>query len=314
MILGIDFGGTRTRAGLFARTEDGLTLLARDEIASQVAEPQPVVIDRLIALARRVAGDQPIEGIGMAAPGPLNPQRGLIHHAHTLPGWRDVPLAGLVSAAFGGVATVMHNDANLAALAEYERGAGIGCNPLIYLTISTGIGGGVIMDGRLFGGFSGLASEPGHQLVPAPGGGLTRLEALASGTGIGRLAQYRLHTTDQPSTLRDHTRADVDGRRVGMAALAGDALARSVIDEAGTALGIGLVNLLHLFSPQAIVIGGSAAQLGDLLLKPARAVIADHLLDPLFLPHDLIRAAALGDDVCLIGAAYYALRVAVTVA
>ncbi|MCB0154072.1 MAG: ROK family protein, partial [Anaerolineae bacterium] len=140
--LAIDFGGTRTRAAWF---DPSLTLLNRAETLSQVSDRVEVVIQRIIDLARLVvpAGQQPA-AIGISAPGPLDVEQGVILHAKTLPGWEPVPLAQRVSLAFAGVPTVMNNDANLAALAEYRFGAGQGCDPMIYLTISTGIGGGAI--------------------------------------------------------------------------------------------------------------------------------------------------------------------------
>lgn len=308
MILSIDFGGTRTRAGLFAVEADGLTLLERQEIPSQVHDPAAIVIQRIIALAQRVSSGQTIQSIGISAPGPLDPRAGVIYHARTLPGWSNVPLASLISEAFERAPAFMNNDANLAALAEYERGAGVGCDPIVYLTISTGIGGGVVISGRLFGGWSGLASEPGHQLISLPSGELVRLEDVASGTGIGALARAELQTTAVPSSLRGGVIDQIDGKAVGEAAIQGDTLAQSIIERAGRYLGIGLVNLVHILSPQAIILGGSVARLGDRLLNPARAVMAQYILDEQFLPTDLIRPAQLGDDVCLIGAAYYALR------
>ncbi|MBK8025817.1 MAG: ROK family protein [Chloroflexi bacterium] len=306
MILSIDFGGTRTRAALFKRRDDGLTMVARQEILSNVAEPQADVIARIIALAKRVVAVRPLSAIGISAPGPLDPHTGIIYHARTLPGWQNVPLASNISAALGNVPAFMHNDANLAALAEYARGAAEGCDPVVYLTISTGIGGGLVIGGRLYSGWSGLAAEPGHQLVALPTGELVRLEDVASGTGLGALARSTLQQSDKASTLREMPLGQVDGRAVGTAAQRGDPFAVSVVEQAGRYLGIGLVNLMHVISPQAIVLGGSVSLLGDLLLAPARAVIDEYILDRRFLPPDLIRPARLGDDVCLIGAAYYA--------
>jgi len=301
MILSIDFGGTRTRVGWFSETLD---LLARDEDASHTNEPPDAVIARLIDRARRVVpvGETP-RAIGVCGPGP-QAYTGLILNAATLPGWNRVPLADRISAAFGDAPTHMENDANLAALSEYHYGAARGANPALYLTVSTGIGGGAIIDGQLFTGWRGLAIEPGHLKFPAPNGKLYSLEAFSSGTGIGRVARERLAGGDQPSSLR--TVAVVDGKAVGDAAAAGDALALSVIEEAGRWLGLGLVNLIHLFNPQVIVIGGSVVNLGDLIFTPTRQVIAEYLIDPLFNDPDLIRIAQLGDDVCLIGAALHA--------
>jgi glucokinase len=301
MLLSIDFGGTRTRVGWFS---ESLDLLARDEGESHTEESQDAVIARIIDLARRVvpAGEIP-RAIGICGPGP-QAYTGLILNAATLPGWDRVPLAQRISDAFFGAPAHMENDANLAALAEYHFGAARSANPAIYLTVSTGIGGGAIIDGKLFTGWRGLAIEPGHLKFPAPNGKLYSLEEFSSGTGIGRLARERLERSDEESSLRDV--AVVDGKAVGEAAALGDAFALSVVEQAGRWLGLGLVNLVHLFNPQVIVIGGSVVKLGDLIFVPARQVLADNLIDPLFNDPDLIRIAELGDDVCLIGAALHA--------
>lgn len=299
-ILAVDFGGTRTRAGWFS---SNLDLLARAEAPTQAGEPQDAVIARVIETARRVVppGETPLV-IGISGPGP-QAYSGLILHAPTLPGWHNVPLARLVSDALK-APTYMENDANLAALAEYRYGAAQGASPAVYLTVSTGIGGGAVLYGELFTGWRGLAIEPGHLKFPLPDGRIVSLERLASGTAIGSAARERLANTDEPSVLRS---ADmIDGRAVGAAAAQGDALALRVVQEAGRWLGLGLVNIVHLFNPQVIVIGGGAAGLGDLILHPARQVIAEHVTDPAFNDPDLLRVAQLGDDGCLIGAALHA--------
>lgn len=301
-VLAIDFGGTRTRAAWFDET---LQQTARHESLSRVDEPQMQVLERLIDTARQVVptGQRP-QAIGIAAPGPLDPVSGTIRHAHTLPGWREVALAKMVSDAFGGVMTLMQNDANLAALAEYHLGAGRGCDPVLYLTISTGIGGGAVLGGQLFSGWHGLAPEPGHQQFYLPDGRLLRLEEIASGTGLGMRARERLASEGHASILRELT--SIDGKSVGEAARAGDAFALEIVREAGHYLGLGLVNLVHLFNPQAIILGGSVSQLGEMLIGPAREVILSRILDSGFYDESMIRPAQLGDDVCLTGAAYYA--------
>lgn len=302
-LLAIDFGGTRTRVGWYSET---LELLHRDEDLSHTEEPIEVVINRIIQLARRVVPEGKIpNAIGICAPGP-QAYTGYIRYAHTLPAWDNVPLAQQISAAFSDAPTFMENDANLAALAEYQFGAAQGADPALYLTVSTGIGGGAIIGGQLFTGWHGLAIEPGHIKFPALDGKVYSLEALASGTGIGRLARERLTASDTPSGLRQLTQ--VDGKAVGDAAAQGDPLALEVINEAGRWLGLGLVAMVHLFNPQVIVIGGSVVNLGELIFEPARQTLAKFLIDPLFNHDDLLKVAALGDDVCLTGAAIHAQR------
>ena len=300
--LAIDFGGTRTRIAWY---NDNLTQIARDEMPSRVDEGQDVVIARMIELAHSVIPTNgQLKGIGVAAPGPLDPNDGVIYHAKTLPGWSNTPLASLLQDTFQ-VPVKIDNDANLAALAEHRMGAGKGTNPMVYLTISTGIGGGLILDGNIYRGWSGLAIEPGHINFTMSDGSIRRLEALASGTGIGNLAKERLRQnsiTNSPLSELDETQ--LTGEAVGKSAQQGDAFAISIIEEAAMYLGLGVVNLMHLFSPEAVVFGGSVSQLGNLLFAPIQKVIEQRILDTRFLPPNLLRVAYCGDDVCLIGASF----------
>lgn len=301
-ILAIDFGGTRMRAALFSNE---LEMLTRFETFSDVHEEPQKVIDRLIATGRKVVENvQDIDVIGVAAPGPLDASDGIIYHAKTLPGWRDIPLRDIVRDAFDGVATVLENDGNLGALAEYHMGAGNGDDPMVYLTLSTGIGGGVIIDNKLFKGASGLASEPGHMRFFLPDGTVKRLETLASGTALRARAIELLQDQELQSDLRSVD--TIDGKTIGEAALDRDNVAMKVISEASTWLGLGFVNLVHLFNPRAIVLGGSLTKLGDLLLGEAVRILHQETLDPRFLFDDLVRVTELGDNVCLFGAAIYA--------
>ena len=297
--LAIDFGGTRSRAALF---DDDMRLIRRAETPSRVSDGPAAVLDRLAKLGKSVCvANVAPSAIGIAAPAPLDTEAGVIIKAETLPGWSRVPIAAALSNAFDGIPAVVENDANLGALAEYLLGAGQGADPLIYLTISTGIGGGAIINGKIFTGAGGHAIEPGHMRLTLPDGSVRRLEELASGTALGNSARHRLTWDAMPSMLRDLDR--IDGRAVGEAALAGDVLALDCVREAGTWLGLGLVNLLHLFNPAAIVLGGSVMKLGDLILDPARQVIEEHILYQGFLPDNVLRPAKLGEDVCLVGAA-----------
>jgi glucokinase len=295
--LAIDLGGTRLRAALY---DEDYNQIARAETRTLPQEGKERVLARIMATAHEVTRDVRPDVIGMSTPGPMDAERGVILHSFALPGWQDVPLTQIVSDEYGGAPTFAQNDGNLGPIAEFRLGAGRGANPMIYLTISTWIGGGVIIDGKLFTGWSGHAAEPGHMQFLDHEGVPRRLEELASGTALGWTAQRRLATWEGTTILR--AAPDVTGAAVGAAAAAGDTLALEVVHEAAQYLGLGIVNLLHLFSPQAIVIGGSVTKLGDLLFAPMRATIEVRVLDESFLPPNLIRMAALGDDVCLLGA------------
>lgn len=302
--LAVDFGGTRARAAVF---DADCRMIRRAETSSKVEEGPDKTFRRLTALGQSlIRPAMKLNAVGVAAPGPLDAAAGVIIKAETLPGWSDVPIADVLSQAFGHVPVYVQNDGNLGALAEYHRGAGQGADPMIYLTLSTGIGGGAIIDGKLFTGANSLAIEPGHMRLSLPDGSHRRLEELASGTALGYWARHELALTQQASSLRGQ--GAIDGKAVGQAALAGDELALRVVRQAGQWLGLGLVNLLHLFNPAAIVVGGGAVNLGEMLLGPARAVIRQHLLHEDFYADDLIRPAAIGEDVCLVGAALYSQR------
>lgn len=304
-ILALDFGGTRMRAAWATWDADGqIHLQRRVETPTQAGDAQQAVIARLIALGRQAIppGQQPL-AVGIAAPGPHHAPSGVIYHSYTLPGWQNVPLGALLAQAFA-APVFMQNDGNLGAVAEHSAGAGRGCNPMIYMTLSTGIGGGVIIDGRLFTGWSGLAAEPGHMMALSPEGEMVRLEAIASGTAIGQRALPLAEMAPPGSALREA--GQLGAAAVARAAAEGDAAALGLLHTVSQYLGGGLVTLLHLFSPEAIVIGGSVARMGELLFAPVRAFIAQHVLDPRFIPPDLLRPAQLGEDVCLIGAAMWA--------
>ena len=193
--LAIDFGGTRLRAAWF---DDDLQLQQREEALTHADRPVDDVIGRIITLARQVIpSDEHPHAVSVAAPGPQDSAAGIILHAATLPGWHNVPLAQPISDALD-APTVINNDANLSALAEARIGAAQGCDPVVYLTLSTGIGGGLVIDGELFTGWRGMAIEPGHMCFVTPSGDVRRLEQLASGTALGNIAAERLSRGCQP--------------------------------------------------------------------------------------------------------------------
>ena len=191
-------------------------------------------------------------GVGIGSPGPLDAEAGIVVHASTLRGWDDVPLAALAAARLGRPVRV-DNDANVAALAEWRFGAGRGLRHMVYVTVSTGIGGGVILDGRLLHGRGSMAGEIGHMAiteapVPCSCGALGCWEALASGPALGARA------TALGSLGR------VTARDVARLAEAGDAIALGLLAEEARYLGLGFANLLHLYAPEMIVVGGGVSE------------------------------------------------------
>ena len=298
--VGVDIGGTQMRAAVFPLGE---TRPVRRQSIPTRGENLPH--ERLVALLRAVwPEDGEVAGVGVACPGPMNPETGVVYAAPNIPAWRDFPLADYLSRALG-VPVRVDNDANLAALGEWRYGAGQGHHHLLYVTVSTGIGAGVIVNDRLLHGGRGLAGELGHITVVPDGplcgcGQRGHLEAVASGTAIARMAAEALAAGEASSLVAlPHTPTAAD---VAAAAQAGDPLARRIFTEAGTHLGRALAGFLHIFNPTAVVLGGGVVQAGDVLLQPVEAAMRASVMAPAFLEGLVFTTARLGDDAGLLGA------------
>jgi glucokinase len=311
LVLAVDLGGTQLRVAVF---DSSYRMLYRHAVLTEVKEGVDAVLDRLIACVR-AAGDkvgwQRISGVGVSAPGPLDPWRGVIHWAPNLPGWRDVPLSDRLGEALGRPVW-MSNDGNAAALAEQRFGAGKGQSDVVYITVSTGIGGGIVSHGEIVLGQRGLGGEVGHMTVQADGprcncGNVGCVEALASGVAIARQAQelVALGARTCIADLVDGDPQRITAKVVHEAARQGDVVAVDLFRKAGMYLGIGMVNLMYLFNPGIIVVGGGVAKAGDLLFVPMRATIQERIHELYWKECPVVRAD-LGDDVCLMGAAILA--------
>ena len=303
VIIGVDLGGTQMRVGVFNRD---LHLLDRLAEPTRAYEGQESVIGRLLDLIERAiptGGDSIVLGIGVSAPGPINPRTGTIISPPNLPGWRRVALRQIVEDRLG-YTTHLGNDANVAALAEATRGAAHGYKYVIYLTVSTGIGSGIIDDGHLVIGSNGLGAEAGHTILVV-NGRISTLEKEAAGPAIASKAVAQIKA-GKPSRIRDLVNGDlsqVTAKTVGQAAAEGDSLAQELIRQAGFMVGLGIVSLMHLFNPQIIVVGGGVSKTGDLLFEPMREAVRQYTIDPAYCENVPIVPAALGDNVALIGAA-----------
>ncbi|MCK5635578.1 MAG: ROK family protein [Anaerolineales bacterium] len=305
-IIAVDFGGTNIRAAYFPSPQPPPT--SQTKIATLASEGPDSVITRLIqAIESQIPEDDVELRIGIGAPGPLDPRNGVVLSSPNLVGWTNIPLRDQISEHFG-VPVFIGNDANVAALGEWGFGAGQGTNDMIYLTISTGIGGGVIADGRLLLGARGLAGELGHLTIdangPTCGCGLKgHIEALAAGPAIARNATARLKSS-HISTLKNtlSSKGKITSLDIGKAANAGDELALSVIEEAGIRIGHHLADLAHAFNPEVFIIGGGVSLLGDLLFEPIKRSLHEHIMDPAYLDGVRVLPAELGDDAGLVGA------------
>jgi glucokinase len=287
-------------------------IVRRRKIATRTGDGPGVVLERLFRLMRDVASTaapEDIRGIGVSAPGPLDPRTGVIRHPPNMPGWDELPLKDLLQGQFG-LPVCVGNDANLAALGEHHFGAGAGVDDLVYLTISTGVGSGVITGGRLVLGAAGLAAEAGHIAVEANGprcacGNIGCLEALASGPAMARQGAAAVLRGEAPG-IAERTCGNasaVTGKMVVDSAAAGDPTARQIVERAGVYVGVAVVSLVHLFNPRVVILGGGIV-LGarEMLLGPVRRVVAERAMPP-FREGLSIVPAALGDNVCLLGAA-----------
>ncbi len=314
-ILGIDIGGTKLAAGVVTMTGEQLS---QDRVPTYASEGPERVIDRLIGLCRKVVDLAGVSwsqvlAAGVGCGGPLDPHLGLIKEPPNLPGWVDVPLVQLLQDALG-VPVYLDNDANAAALGEHRFGAGRGVANLVYLTISTGVGGGIIIDNRLYQGENGNAGEIGHMSVayngrPCNCGSRGCLEAYASGTNIAARAREAVLAGEPSSlvTLAGSAEA-ITGETVEAAIRQGDPLALRVWAETVEILGAGITNVIHIFNPRRVVLGGGITNFGDdLLFEPIRRIAAQRVMGPLAEVVEVV-PAQLGGQVGVLGAVAVALE------
>ena len=306
-VLSIDMGGTQTRAAVVDRRGNLLSRVRSDTPHLSTPEAGVAVVLQVARAALNQSASRDIDAVGLSAPGPIVPRTGVVYAPPNVSGWSEVPLGPIVAREFG-VACFAGNDANLAALGEWKHGAGRGFDDIVYLTVSTGIGSGIISGGRLIEGKDGLAAEAGHIILEPDGplcgcGNTGCLEALASGTGIARRAEEQL-ARGEASTLQA-LRGHITAHAVADAAAAGDPLAAAVFQRAATYLGLGIASLINVFNPARVILGGGVTHAGELLFGTVRAVAARRCM-PLLGKNTVIVPAALKDDVGLLGAAVYA--------
>lgn len=299
--IAVDVGGTQIRAACYQ--DDSSTPTNVERIPTRIAGED--ALGRIIALIRYVwPKNGEVQGVGVAAPGPLDPYQGIIFNAPNIEGWIDFPLQARLEEALG-VRVAIGNDANLAALGESSYGAGQGHSHLIYVTVSTGVGGGIIVGDQLLLGHQGLAAEIGHVTVMPDGplcgcGHRGHLEALASGPSIARWFEEQLERGARSSLISQAR--PITAKMIGQAAGQGDPLSIEAITRAGEFLGLALTGLAHIFNPTVIIIGGGVSRTGSLLLDPLRKTMEREILSPQYMQVLTITTAALGDDAGLAGA------------
>jgi glucokinase len=294
-----DIGGTQMRVAAI----DVVTfkMIKHKRITTQGDNEKPT--DRLIQLILDVSENHSIKAIAIAVPGLLDPEKGIIFNANNIPGWINFPLREKIIDRLH-VPVFLGNDANLAALGEWKFGAGIGHKDILYLTISTGIGGGVIINNRLLLGHQGLAAEFGHITLQPDGpmcvcGHKGHLEAFSSGPAIQK------YVVDQLSQSVNSSLSAVKNpgaRDIFLAAQNGDKLSIQAYERAGKYLGLALSNFLQILNPSIVIFGGGVSKVGDLLINPMRKTLENSIISPEYLFNLEIKTAKLGDDVGLMGA------------
>ena len=286
-VVGIDIGGTNIVAGTVA--EDGsevLGLVSEPTIAEQGAN---AVVDRIAKLARASMGaarGKEIAGVGIGSPGPLNTTTGIVLLTPNL-GWTNFPLRDRLTQALGLPAT-LDNDANCATVGEWWQGAARGGTNVIGMTIGTGIGGGLIVDGKLFHGSSDVAGEIGHTTIDLNGrhckcGNYGCLEAYASGPAIATRARevlVREETASLLPSLVDGKLETLTAETVYKAAQQGDAVANEIVRDTARYLGAGIANLLNIINADVVVVAGGVTLAGDALFTPLRAEVRRRAFRP----------------------------------
>jgi glucokinase len=283
LLVGVDIGGTKTAV---LASLDPPSVLERIEFPTWPARGPGPALDLIKQGIRRLltrhspAGAQ-LAAIGVSCGSPLDPVRGVIQAPPNLPTWVDVPITAILEQEFG-VHSQLENDANAGAVAEHRFGAGEGCRYMVFITMGTGFGAGIIADGRLYRGADDMAGEIGHvRLTRAGPVGYHKAgsaEGWASGGGMAQVAERAIAAARrkrEPTLLakRLYNASGITARDVGLAAQRRDAVAIRIVRSTGRRLGEALAILVDILNPERIVIGGLAIRLGDLLLEPARRVM-----------------------------------------
>jgi len=292
-IVGVDLGGTNIVAG--AMPLDGSREIAMRTTLTLADGGADSVVDRIAAMIEDVIAQTSAEtgaarsdflGVGIGSPGPLDREKGIVIVTPNL-GWKNFPLRDEISTRVKLDAT-LDNDANCATLGEFWCGAAVGGRNVIGMTLGTGIGGGIILDGKLYHGSSDSAGEIGHTTIDSTGrrckcGNYGCLEAYASGPAIAERGREALRGDETDSMLQTMVDGDlkrITAQTVYEAAKRGDALAREVVRETARLLGAGVSNLINIFNPDVVVLAGGVTQAGDELFEPLRAEVRRRAFKP----------------------------------
>lgn len=287
-VIGIDLGGTKIAAALVDRDGNITTTAQRP---TGVEQGKEFVLQQIVTVAEDVIaiGDvtrQQVAAVGLGSPGIIDPESGtVVGMTVNLPDWEGTPLKQILEDGLH-LPAFVDNDVNVMTLGEWMFGAARGAQHLVFMAIGTGIGGGILIDGKLHHGARCTAAEVGHITIVADGppcacGNYGCLEALASGPAIARRArEYVTKGVDTRLKRMVSAPDEITAEKVAEAARNGDELCRSIIEEAGRYIGIAAASLMNVLDPDCIVIGGGVAQIGDMLLEPARREVQRRALSP----------------------------------
>lgn len=301
----IDFGATTTRLAVVS--EEG-NILARHFYGTTLTKNPDDTIQALIdAINKFITSnyDTLIEGISLGAPGTVDAKRGVLVASTVLPGWSEVPLVTILQNRFQ-LPVVLQNDANLAALGELHFGAGIGSQDMIYMNVSTGVGGGIIAGGELISGNKGFGNELGHISIDPYGpkcscGNYGCLQALASGTAISYEAKRRVEYGEETLITQLAENGVITTPIVFEAVRRGDKTAIEIIEGAAFYIGVGLVGLIHVLEPELIVLGGGVTKGGEIFTEMVKQTISERAMER-FRSTLKITTSPLQDDAGLLGA------------
>lgn len=298
--IAVDIGGTQIRVAVYP--EEGTTPIHQQRIKT-VAEGQ-TALERLIDLLGQMwPKNTEVASIAIAAPGFLDPNAGVVVTAPNIAGWVNLPIASIIQNQFK-VPVYLGNDANLAAMGEFHFGAGRGHNDILYLTVSTGIGGGLIAGGQLVEGAHGMAGELGHVMAEPDGplcgcGKRGHLEAVASGPAIARYVAQKI-ADGTPSVFE--AGAKPSAKEIAGAAEKGDALSLESFNKAGFYIGRAVADFLHILNPSLLIFGGGVSLSGNIILTPLKKSLREHVVSEEYLKDLTITTTRLGDDTGLLGA------------
>ena len=306
--IGIDLGGTNIAAGL---VDEDHRIVARCSLPTGAGRPAAEVVADMARAAEQCAAAAGVTvadcaAIGIGSPGTCDPKSGVVARAYNL-NWFGVPVCRMLHERFG-IPVRLGNDANCAALAEVVAGAAVGYQDVVLITLGTGVGGGIILGGKIYAGMRGAGAELGHTLLvlegePCTCGRRGCWEAYASATALIR--QTRRAAQEHPRSLLAKMAAEgeITGRTVFDAADAGDEAAQAVIDQYCVYIGAGFTDLVNSLAPQMILLGGGVSRQGERLLKPVREYVATHCFGQRQGAIPQIETAKLGNDAGIIGAA-----------